>query len=348
MVVILMYRKKGGAVAMGNGLRAYSAATEPLIVNCLPLTDEERGEFIEAADGVRQIFVLDPAQRGRMQWPMRLPEGNRDEVTIIFGNPPADQVADCQNLAWLQTLSAGVDAYLQPGLMPDGALLTSASGAYGQSVSEEMFAMMWALMKDLPAYRDNQNKGLWKPRGAVYSPRGAKALVLGTGDLGSSFARLVKAVGGTTYGIRRHPDKQVDGFDHMAGTDRLDQLLPDMDIVALALPASTATHHIISKERLALMKQNAVLVNAGRGDAVDCLALAETLEAGRILGAGLDVTEPEPLPADHPLWSQPRCLITPHVAGGAHLASNVDKIIEICLDNLRRYRAGQPLRNRVR
>ena len=348
MVVILMCFKEGGAVAMGNGLKTNSAAMEPLIVNCLPLTDKERGEFIDAADGVQQVFVLDPAQRGRMQWPMRLPEKNRDKITIIFGNPPADQVSDCENLAWLQTLSAGVDAYLQPGVMPDGALLTSASGAYGQSVSEEMFAMMWALLKDLPAYRDNQNKGVWEPRGEVYSPRGAKALVLGTGDLGSSFARLVKAVGGTTYGIRRHPDKQVDGFDHMAGIDRLDQLLPDMDIVALALPASSATHHIISKERLALMKQNAVLVNAGRGDAVDCLALAETLEAGRILGAGLDVTEPEPPPPDHPLWSQPRCLITPHVAGGTHLASNVDRIIEICLDNLRRYRAGQSLHNQVR
>lgn len=322
--------------------------SEQVIVNCLPLSQEERNRFVEAADGMRQEFIVDPAMRNQMQWPMGVPEMNRSEATIIFGNPPADQVAQCRNLAWLQTSSAGVDAYLKPGILPEGAALTSASGVYGQSVSEEMFAMMWALLKDLPAYRDNQDKGLWQPRGAVYSPRGAKTLVLGTGDLGTSFARLVKAVGGATYGIRRHPEKPVEGFDHLAGFDRIDQLLPDMDIVAMALPSTPATHHIINKDRLALMKPTAVLINAGRGDAVDCQALAEGLEAGRILGAGLDVTEPEPLPAGHPLWSQPRCLITPHVAGGAHLASNVDKIIEICLDNLRRFRAGQPLRNQMR
>lgn len=325
-----------------------SGRTSQLIVNCLPLTEAEQGKFIQAAGGIRQEFIADSSMRQHMQWPMGVPAMKGSQATIIFGNPPADQVSQCKSLAWLQTSSAGVDAYLKPGILPEGTILTSASGAYGQSVSEEMFAMMWSLLKDLPAYRDNQNIRLWQPGGSVYSPRDANTLVLGTGDIGSSFAKLVKAVGGHTFGIRRQADQPVEGFDHMAGFDQLDQLLPQMDIVALALPSTPQTHHIIDSGRLALMKSTAILINAGRGDAIDCQALAKALDEKQILGAGLDVTEPEPLPKDHPLWSQSRCLITPHVAGGAHLASNVDKIIQICLDNLRRFEAGKPLRNRIR
>ncbi len=321
---------------------------DQLIINCLPLDKGERQQFLQAAPGLRQEFVVDTNMRQSMQWPMGVPQSFRSEATIILGNPPADQVAACRNLVWLQTSSAGVDAYLKPGVLPRDAMLTSASGAYGQSVSEHMFAMMWALMKDLPGYRDNQRMGRWQPRGAVLTPRGCQVLVLGTGDIGASFARLTKAVGARTTGIRRHPDQPVEGFDRLAGFDDLDALLPEMDVVALALPSTPQTRHIIDGRRLGLMKSTAVLINAGRGDAVDCMALAQALDKDGIFGAGLDVTEPEPLPEDHPLWSQPRCLLTPHVAGGAHLASNVDKILEICLDNLHRFMDGRPLRNRMR
>lgn len=321
---------------------------DQLIINCLPLDQGERQEFLRAAPGIRQEFVVGTDMRQRMQWPMGVPQSFRSEATIILGNPSAEQVAACRNLIWLQTSSAGVDAYLKPGVLPQDAVLTSASGAYGQSVSEHMFAMMWALMKDLPGYRDNQRMGRWQPRGAVLSPRGCQVLVLGTGDIGASFARLAKSVGARTTGIRRHPDQPVDGFDRLGGFDDLDVLLPEMDVVALVLPSAPQTRHIIDGHRLDLMKSTALLINAGRGDAVDCMALAQALDEDGIFGAGLDVTEPEPLPEDHPLWSQPRCLLTPHVAGGAHLASNVDKILEICLDNLHRFTDGRPLRNRMR
>ncbi|PXY82731.1 D-2-hydroxyacid dehydrogenase [Bifidobacterium asteroides] len=321
---------------------------DQLIVNCLPLDQGERQEFLQAAPGIRQVFMVGTDMRQSMQWPMGVPQSCQSEATIILGNPPTDQVAACRNLVWLQTSSAGVDAYLKPGVLSPDAMLTSASGAYGQSVSEHMFAMMWTIMKDLPGYRDNQRMGRWQPRGAVLSPRGCRVLVLGTGDIGASFARLSKAVGARTIGIRRHPDQPVEGFDRLAGFDDLDALLPDVDVVALALPSTPQTRHIIDGPRLEMMKSTAVLINAGRGDAVDCMALAQALDKEDIFGAGLDVTEPEPLPENHPLWSQPRCLLTPHVAGGAHLASNVDKILEICLDNLRRFMDGRPLRNRMR
>lgn len=331
-----------------GGSRGRETDQEELIVNCLPLNEGERARFVQAAGCIRQRFVTDVSVRDHMQWPMGISQSDISDATIIFGNPSAEQISRCHRLRWLQTSSAGVDAYTAPGILPGNAILTSASGAYGQAVSEHMFAMMLALMKDLPFYRDRQAERDWHPGGEVYSPQESAVLVLGTGDIGAHFARLCKGAGAVTYGVRRHADQAVEGFDEIFPFDSLDGLLPKVDVVALALPSTPQTRHIIDADRLALMKKRAILLNVGRGDAVDCRSLASTLEKGGIFGAGLDVTEPEPLPPDHPLWSQPRCLITPHVAGGSHLASNVGKIIAICIDNLRRYRAGQDLRNRVR
>ena len=124
--------------------------------------------------------------------------------------------------------------------------------------------------------------------------------------------------------------------------------LPQADVVALALPQSPKTVGLFGRERLLRLKEDAILLNGGRGSAVDCAALAEVLESGRLWGAGLDVTDPEPLPPEHPLWRQPRALITPHTAGGDHLPDTARRIAAIALDNLRRYLRGKPLRNQVR
>ncbi|RBP99000.1 D-2-hydroxyacid dehydrogenase [Bifidobacterium xylocopae] len=318
------------------------------IINGLPLTAIERKRFERAADGVDQRFITDPSTRDNDVWGVELPMGMRDEATVIIGNPPPEQVADCRHLAWLQTASAGVNAYESDGVLPAGAMLSGASGALGQSVSEHMFAMMWSLMKRLPRYRDLQGRSRWEGLGRSLSPVGAKVLLLGTGDLGSHFARLVKSVGARTIGVRRDSHKPAVGVDEMHGFGELDHLLPDADVVAMTLPAAANTHHLMDAHHLALLKSTAILINAGRGDAVDCQALATCLEQGRIWGAGLDVTEPEPLPPGHPLWKQERCQITPHVAGGTNLAVNADRIVAIALENLQRYMEGRPLRNRVR
>ena len=117
--------------------------------------------------------------------------------------------------------------------------------------------------------------------------------------------------------------------------------------MALTLPQAPETAGLFGRARLLRMKEDAILLNGGRGSVVDCAALAEVLEAGHLWGAGLDVTDPEPLPPDHPLWAQPRALITPHAAGGNHLADTERRVAAIALDNLGRYLRGEPLRNRV-
>ena len=310
------------------------------IVNCLELNDEQRARFVEALPGYEQIF----APYGVCRDGTKLTRADYEAAVIILGNPPAEVLAGCAKLRLLHTLSAGVDRYLEPGVLPEGTHLAGCSGAWGPSIAEHMFAMLLALMKRLPAYRDQQRAGDWNNLGREKTLMGARVLVVGTGDLGSSFAMRCKALGASTVGIRRDAAKSAEGVDEMHSFDDLDSQLPMADVVALLLPHTSETAGLLDARRLALLKDDAILLNGGRGTAVDCLALSETLGQGRLWGAGLDVTSPEPLPADHPLWQQDRVIITPHTAGG-HLDDTRERIVEIILENLRRYFAGEKLRN---
>ena len=307
-----------------------------LILNLLTLKEKQREDFLRAAEGCEQIFApVGVLEDGR---PVS-PELYR-RAAVILGNPTVEELAACENLRLLQTRSAGTEKYQKPGVLPEGAVLLSASGAYGHSVSEHMFAMMLSLMKRLPAYRDRQRDGIWSDLGPVKTLAGALVLCVGTGDIGSSFARLCKALGARTAGVRRDARKPAGGIDEMHPIDRLDGLLPQADVVALMLPHTAETVHLMDRRRLLLMKQDAILLNGGRGTAVDCTALAEVLEDGRLWGACLDVTDPEPLPAGHPLWGQERAVLTPHTAGGDHLADTADRIAAIALEHLASFLKG--------
>ena len=314
-----------------------------LILNLLPLKEKQREEFLRAAEGYEQIFAPGGIlEDGR---PISRPLYRR--AAVILGNPPAKELAACENLRLLQTRSAGTDQYQKPGVLPEGVTLLNASGAYGHSVSEHMLAMLLALMKRLPSYRDRQRAGIWSDLGSVKTLAGAQVLCVGTGDLGSSFARLCRALGAKTAGVRRDAGKSAEGVDEMYPMDRLDGLLPHADVVALMLPHSADTVHLMDRRRLLLMKKDAILLNGGRGTAVDCAALAKVLADGHLWGACLDVTDPEPLPADHPLWAQERALLTPHTAGGDHLADTADRIAAIALEHLTSFLTGCEKRDRL-
>lgn len=241
-----------------------------------------------------------------------------------------------------------MDAYTAPGVLPEGVLLTCSTGVYGHSVSKHLFAMLLALMKRLPQYRDQQRQAQWRDLGQARSLLDAEVLMVGTGDLGTSFARLCRALGAHTTGVRRDPARPAQGIQRIYGLSELDELLPRADVVALALPQSPKTVGLFGRERLLRLKEDAILLNGGRGSAVDCAALAEVLESGRLWGgrtgrdrsgapaAGAPPLAPAPGP-DHP-----------HTAGGDHLPDTARRIAAIALDNLRRYLRGKPLRNQVR
>lgn len=317
-----------------------------MILNLLPLTEGERAAFLAAAPDYEHIFR--PVDSSRTSAEPDEP-GLIGRAAIIFGCPSTKALAEAKSLKWLQTWSAGVDPYLRPGVLPEGAILTSAIGAYGQAVSEHMLAMLLSLLKRLPQYRDAQARRDFAELGQVKSIRGATVLILGAGDIGSAFAALCKALGaGKTMGVRRDCAKPAKQIDALYPLTELDALLPLADVVAMALPRSAETENLMDERRLRLMKGDAVLLNAGRGTAVDCAALAEVLSSGHLWGVGLDVTEPEPLPPDHPLWAAPNALLTPHVAGGDHLDATRAAFVSIALENLRHYLEGESLRNRFR
>lgn len=270
-----------------------------------------------------------------------------DWAQVILGNVPAAMLHGSPALEWLQTNSAGVEAYIQPGVLPGDTLLTNATGAYGLAIAEHMLGMLLELFKKLELYRDAQKSGAWQSQGAVKAVYGSTVLVLGMGDIGGEFAARCKALGAKVIGVRRSPRPCPEYADEVHLLEDLDSLLPQADVVAVTLPGTDATRGLMSRERLAKMKEGAVLLNVGRGFIVDTEALCDALERGHLSGAGVDVTDPEPLPPTHRLWNIPTAVVTPHISGFYHLRETHERIVGIFLENLRHFQAGEPLRNLV-
>ena len=270
-----------------------------------------------------------------------------DWAQVILGNVPAAMLHGSPALEWLQTNSAGVEPYIQPGALAGDTLLTNATGAYGLAIAEHMLGMLLELFKKLELYRDAQKSGAWQSQGAVKAVYGSTVLVLGMGDIGGEFAARCKALGAKVIGVRRSPRPCPEYADEVHLLEDLDSLLPHADVVAVTLPGTDATRGLMSRERLAKMKEGAVLLNVGRGFIVDTEALCDALERGHLSGAGVDVTDPEPLPPTHRLWNIPTAVVTPHISGFYHLRETHERIVGIFLENLRHFQAGEPLRNLV-
>ncbi|MDR0641686.1 MAG: D-2-hydroxyacid dehydrogenase [Treponema sp.] len=268
------------------------------------------------------------------------------DITVIFGSPKPDFIKKCPRLKWVQLQSAGTDGYCNGELGP-GVLLSCATGVYGHGVSEHMVAATLQVLKKLHLYRDEQNRERWQFRGQVWSILGSTVLVLGLGDIGAGYAWRMKALGAHVIGIRRTPQPKPEGVDELYLQDKLDELLPRADILALALPGVKETQGIISRARLAGMKKGAVIVNGGRGSAIDTEALCDALESGHIFAAALDVTSPEPLPAGHRLWKLEGAVITPHIAGGRNMYETGQYMTKLNLENAARFVKGESLASLV-
>lgn len=269
-----------------------------------------------------------------------------EHADAVIGNIPPNMVKAAKKLKWLQLQSAGTNGY--PEVLPDNVILTNSTGAYGLAIAEHMLGMLLSLYKKLNFYHANQQNRLWKDEGEAKSISGSTALLIGMGDIGYEFGKRLSMLGCYTIGIRRahRADGEKPEYIHeLHLTESLDQLLPRADIISLSLPSTKETKGIISRERLALMKPDAVLLNVGRGDAIDTEALCDALYAGRLGGAGLDVTDPEPLPENHRLWAAPNTLITPHISGGTHLPVILQTVAEIAAENLCAFIAGGEFRN---
>ena len=269
-----------------------------------------------------------------------------ENTTIIFGNPKVEFLKLCPRLKWLQLHSAGAAEYTT-GVLNETVLLSCSSGCYGHAVSEHMVGLSFALFKKLHLYRDEQLKGRWQDRGEVKSIQGAVVLVVGVGDLGSNYAKRMKALGSYVIGVDLRTFAKPDYLDEFYQLDQLEEHLARCDLLALTVPGIKDNAGLIGRAQLAKMKKDAVLINAGRGNAIDTDALYDALQSGALGAAGLEVTEPEPLPSGHRLWKLENALITPHVAGGRHLPNTVQYILELWLENSRRFVQGEALKSQV-
>lgn len=301
------------------------------ILGAMPFTEEDK-QYLENIAKDCEFVYKDKDSVG---------EEDVQDIDIIFGNVSPDVISRAPKLRWLQTNSAGVDPYCKEGVISEGAILTSASGAYDTSVSEWMVTVSFMLARKSDLYMRHQVERIWQLEGRVLSVEDSTTLVLGLGSIGKHYARKMHALGSYVIGVTRHSrDEKPDFVDELTTVEHLDELLPRADYIAMVLPGTAENVNIIDAKRLGLMKDTAFLINAGRGNAVDNMALNEALRGGRIGGAALDVTSPEPLPSDHPLWDAPRCIITPHIAGQFFLAKTFRNIVKISGENLKKFLSG--------
>jgi len=258
-------------------------------------------------------------------------------------------LARATNLVWAQSWSAGVERYLAlDGVAGDESLvLTNMKGAHGPVIAEHVMAMLLSLCRDLPAFQRAQERGEWD-RGAGAGQRslaGATLLVVGMGGIGTEVARRADAFDMRVFGTVRTPRAAPAFVDELGTDEDLERFLGEADVVVICLPLTSETRDSFGAETFAKMKDAAILVNIARGPIVDQAALLAALESGKLAGACLDVADPEPLPPGDPLWSRADVLITPHVAAVAALTGARRE--QLFVENVRRFGAGEPLRNVV-
>jgi phosphoglycerate dehydrogenase-like enzyme len=290
--------------------------------------------WVEAMGGLPGGMTADVWTGGE-----QLPDsaGEVEVVVIPFGVPGARLavLAKLPELRLIQLMSAGAERVIPH--VPAGVILCNARGAHDPAVAEWIMAVILAQVRMLPGYTEKQLAGTWAP--ALSEPLAGKtALIVGYGSIGAAAERLLVPFGVTVQRVARQARPGVSSVDDLPG------LLPQADIVILLVPVTPATIRLADARFLGLMRDHALLVNAARGAIVDTVALLAELTSGR-LRAALDVTDPEPLPPGHPLWSAPGLLLTPHVAGLSTDA--IPRVQAVIRDQLARYAAGEPLRNVV-
>lgn len=321
---------------------------KPICLVRTQLTEKTIHELCNIMQNYCELIIRNGDEYKSLGLPHPFTDQELENAEIMIGNPSLDTLAKCKNLKWLQIASSGADSYAKSGLLnKDQTALTNATGAYGHAIAEYMVAGVMAVTKKFHLYRDNQPSGLWFDHGFSKTIRGSKVLVVGLGDIGGQFAEKMYALGCKIHAIKRTMSGVPDYVKSVSPLDKLDELLPDMDIVALCLPNSPATQNIIDAQQLKIMKNDAVLINVGRGNAVNTDVLTTALNNNEIGTAILDVTNPEPLPAEHPLWKCKNAVITPHISGGYHAQETIEGIENIILENARRYVEGKELINYV-
>lgn len=280
------------------------------------------------------------------------PEEVAQEITdaeVFYGFPTSDLLREAKALRWIQAPSAGVN-FLQhlPELVESDIVLTNTRGAHGPSIGEHTFALLFALTRHIPQAAQAQREHRWAWSDLYHTGHeiwGRTMGIVGYGAIGRAVAQRARGFDMEVLAVDPHPEAGAPFVDEAWGMDRLPELLAQSDVVVVAAPLTKESYHLIDADALARMKSTAYLIVVSRGGIVEENALVAALQEGRLAGAGLDVTEVEPLAADSPLWNAPNLVITPHIAGDS--SEKERRCIEVLCENLQRYSRGETLRNLV-
>lgn len=270
------------------------------------------------------------------------------DVAVLAGDLDA-RYLQAPSLRWIHCDHAGLNRCAWPELFEKGLIVTSSAGRSAPALAEHAIFFMLALAYRFPRFLDAQRAHHWGVRGQdeLRGLFGRTVGIVGLGNSGKEVAIRLKAMGMDVLGYDRSaaPVPGVDRLYSSENGDKLDDLLTKSDFVVLTVPLNNATYHLIGQRELSIMKRSAYIVNIARGAVIDEAALKEALYAGQIGGAGLDTFTMEPLAADSPLWDAPNTLITPHTT--PQVPDRTGRSIDIIRENVRRYRAGEPLLNQL-
>jgi len=295
---------------------SHEAAAPRVLVG--PRPDDEIAAAVTAAGG---HLADDPA----------------DATALVMTGGPNDlRTLDHDGISWIQLPSAGIEGWFAADVLRPDVTYTSAGGAYAPACAEHCLALMLALARRLDEFAQART---WQ-RNDGTTLFGARVAIVGAGGIGQELMRLLEPFGVTVDAVN-HSGRPVPGAARTVAADRLAEVIGDADHVVDAAPDTPASRGMIGAAALAAMKPTAYLINVGRGPTIDTEALLTALHDGQIAGAGLDVTDPEPLPDGHPLWTAPRTVITSHTANPKAL--NRAALIDRVRENVGRLVTGQPL-----
>lgn len=261
------------------------------------------------------------------------------EAEIVAGGVNPQLLEKMPKLRFVQLFSAGANSY---GWLPEQIILANAYGAYGESIAEHMLTTTLMAMKRMPEYLDMQKEQGWNLLRDIDRFAGSNILSVGMGAIGTSYLKKADALGAVCYGVRRSVHDKPEFVQKLVTVDEMDELLPEMDVVALSLPGTAEVKGMFDERRLRLMKKNAILLNTGRGNSVVTTDLIKVMNEGHLKAACLDVMDPEPLPKDHPLWTTSRVYITPHISGGYRAGVNYESVTDVVYRNIELVLSGEP------
>lgn len=330
---------RGAALTVLMILAAGGAPAQPKKIVVAGLSEGQVAELRESSTGARIVAASGDALMTEIA-----------DADAVIGTINANMVRAGKKLRWVQIGSAGVERYLHlapPDLRDSDIVLTNGKIIQGPEIADHAFALLLTLTRGIAQLLPHQRDGAWR-RGKVTGMvelQGKTAVVVGVGGIGTQIAVRAKGFGMRVIGVDPKDIPYAPHVDRMVKPDRIDTVLPEADVLFVSAPHTPESDRMIGARQFELLKPGAYFVAVSRGRLYDMDALVKALDSKRLAGAGVDVTDPEPLPENHPLWQFPNAVITPHIAGGS---DNIGRRrMDLFKENIRRFVNGEPLLNVV-